>query len=125
MTEPSPSSTTGDPAAETTNTIIGLSVGLSLGVLLIAAVLITIGVTAALCVQISRMKNISTDTFEVVDRPQLSPSSDPNQNLEYAAVGSPKLPSHPDTITTDTNPAYASSIQTQPNTAYASTNFNA
>ena len=126
LSSPSPSATIDLPPAENTNSVIGLSVGLSLGVLLIAAVL-TVVITM-LCVQTSRKKGaVPTDTYEVVDLPdqKLPPSSDPNQNLEYEVVGSPKLPSHSDTIATDTNPAYASSIQTQPNTAYASTNFDA
>ena len=143
MTEQSPSSTIGDPVANSTDTIIigdpvanstdtiiigdpvaetiiGLSVGLSLGVPLIAAVLIMTAVITILCVQISRMKNTPTDTYEVMNLSQLSPSSDPNQNLDYAALEPPRLPSHPDTITTDVNAAYASNIKTQPNTAYAS-----
>ena len=126
LSSPSPSATIDLPPAENTNSVIGLSVGLSLGVLLIAAVL-TVVITLW-CVWTSRKKERNpSDAYEVVDLPdqKLPPSLDPNQNLEYALVGPPKLPSHSDTITTDTNPAYASSIQTQPNTAYASTNFNA
>ena len=103
--------------------------GLSLGVLLIAAVLIATVVIIVLCVQTSRKKEtIPTDTYEVsreiMDLPQLPSGSDLEQNHEYAVVEPQTLPSHPDTITTDMNPAYASSIKTQPNTAYASTNVD-
>ena len=84
-------------------TDIGFSVELSLGVLLIAAVL-TVVITV-LCVQTSRNKGTVPTNM-------------------YDTVGPPQLPPCPDTITTDVNAAYASSIQTQPNT-YASTNFDA
>ena len=85
--------------------VIGLSVGLSLGVLLIAAVLMMTVVITILCVQTARKRMVSTDTYEIVGPPQLPP----------CAV----------TITTDMNPAYATSIQTQSNAAYTSVNFNA
>ena len=79
-------------------TDIGFSVGLSLRILLIAAVLIVTVVRFVLCVQTSRNKGtVPTDPDDIVG---------------------PQLPPHPDTITTDVNAAYASSIQTQPNTAY-------
>ena len=86
--------------------VIGLSVGLSLGVLLIAAALMVTVVIIVLCVQTSRKKGtVLTNMYDI--------------------VGPPQLPPRPVIITTDENPAYASSIQTQPNTAYASTNFDA
>ena len=86
--------------------VIGLSVGLSLGVLLVAAVLIMTAVITILCVQTARKKRmVSTDTYEI--------------------VGPPQLPPRPVTITTDMNPAYATSIQTQSNAAYTSVNFKA
>lgn len=85
--------------------VIGLSVGLSLGVLLIAAVLMMTVVITILCVQTARKRKVSTDTYEI--------------------VGPPQLPPRPVTITTDMNPAYATSIQTQSNAAYTSVNFNA
>ena len=118
------------PAENTNTTLIGLSVGVSLGVLLIAAVL-TVVITL-LCVQKSRKKgtisrdtyDVSKDAYEIMDLPQLSPSSDLNQNHEYAVLEPQTLPLHPDTITTDMNTAYANSIQTQPNAAYASTDFD-
>ena len=124
LLSPSPSSMIEHPPAENTNTtIIGLSVGVSLGVLLIAAVL-TVVITI-LCVQKSRKKGtIPTDAYEITDLPQLPPSSDLNQNHEYAVLEPQTLPSHPDTITTDMNTAYANSIQTPPNAAYASTDFD-
>ena len=66
--------------------VIGLSVGLSLGVLLIAAVLMMTAVITILCVQTARKKRmVSTDTYEIVGPPQLLPC--------------------PVTITTDMNPA--------------------
>ena len=106
--------------------------GLSLGVLLIAAVLIATVVIIVLCVQTSRKKEtiptdayeVSRDAYEIMDLPQLPSGSDLEQNHEYAVVEPQTLPSHPDTITTDMNPAYASSIKIQPNTAYASTNID-
>ena len=124
LLSPSPSSMIEHLPAENINTtIIGLSVGVSLGVLLIAAVL-TVVITI-LCVQKSRKKGtIPTDAYEIMDLPQLPPSSDLNQNHEYAVLEPQTLPSHPDTITTDMNTAYANSIQTQPNAAYASTDFD-
>lgn len=131
LLSPSPSSMIEHPPAENINTtIIGLSVGVSLGVLLIAAVLTV--VMTILCVQKSRKKgtiptdayDVSKDAYEIMDLPQLPPSSDLNQNHEYAVLEPQTLPSHPDTITTDMNTAYANSIQTQPNAAYASTNFD-
>ena len=104
--------------------------GVSLGVLLIAAVL-TVVITI-LCVQKSRKKGtiptdtyyVSKDAYEIMNLPQLPPSSDLNQNYEYAVLEPQTLPSPPDTITTDMNTAYANSIQTQPNAAYASTDFD-
>lgn len=141
LLSPSPSSMIEHPPAENINTtIIGLSVGVSLGVLLIAAVLTV--VMTILCVQKSRKKgtivqmlrkkgtiptdayDTSKDAYEIMDLPQLPPSSDLNQNHEYRDVVPPQLPSHPDTITTDMNAACTNSIQTQPNAAYASTNFD-
>ena len=95
--------------------------GLSLGVLLIAAILIATVVITALCVQISRMKrtiSMGSDAYEVVDPPQLPLGSHPNQNVDGEPPQLP--PGHPNTITTDVNPAYASSIQTHPNVAYDS-----
>ena len=51
----------------------GLSVGLSLGVLLIAAILLATVVITILCVQISREKadayEISRDAYEIMDLP--------------------------------------------------------
>lgn len=85
--------------------VIGLSVGLSFGVLLIAAVLMMTVVITILCVQTARKRKVSTDIYEI--------------------VGPPQLPPRPVTITTDMNPAYATSIQTQSNAAYTSVNFNA
>ena len=133
LLSPSPSSMIEHLPAENTNTtLIGLSVGVSLGVLLIAAVL-TVVITL-LCVQKSRKKgtiptdtyDVSKDTYEIMDLPQLRdpPSSDLNQNHEYAVLEPQTLPLHPDTITTDMNTAYANSIQTQPNAAYTSTDFD-
>ena len=92
--------------SDTITTDIGFSVGLSLRILLIAAVLIVTVVRFVLCVQTSRNKGtVPTNMYDTVRPPQLPP--------------------RPDTITTDVNAAYASSIQTQHNTAYASTNFDA
>ena len=131
LLSPSPSSMIEHPPAENINTtIIGLSVGVSLGVLLIAAVLTV--VMTILCVQKSRKKgtiptdayDVSKDAYEIMDLPQLPPSSDLNQNHEYRDVVPPQLPSHPDTITTDMNAACTNSIQTQPNAAYNSVNFD-
>ena len=54
--------------------------GLSLGVLLIAAILIATVVITILCVQISRKKadayEISRDAYAIMDFPQLLPGSD-------------------------------------------------
>ena len=117
-----------------------LSVGLSFGVLLMA--LISTVVIIVTCVQKSRKKgaivqmlkkkrtiptdayDVSKDAYEIMDLPQLPPSSDLNQNHEYRGVVPPQLPSHPDTISTDLNAACTNSIQTQPNAAYNSVNFD-
>ena len=130
LSSPSPSATIDLPPAENANSVIGLSVGLSLGVLLIAAVLTV--VIIVLCVQTSRKKErnpsdayeVSRDAYEIMDLPQLPSGSDLEQSHEYAVLEPQTLPPHPDTITTDMNLAYASSIKTQPNTAYASTNVS-
>ena len=117
-----------------------LSVGLSFGVLFIAlistVVIIIMGVQKSrkkgTIVQMLRKKgtiptdayDTSKDAYEIMDLPQLPPSSDLNQNHEYRDVVPPQLPSHPDTITTDMNAACTNSIQTQPNAAYNSVNFD-
>ena len=116
-----------------------LSVGLSFGVLFMALISTVVIIT---CVQKSRKKgaivqmlkkkrtiptdtyDVSKDTYEIMDLPQLPPSSNLNQNHEYGGIIPPQLPSHPDTISTDLNAACTNSIQTQPNAAYNSVNFD-
>ena len=113
VTDPSPSPSP-NIGRNTEGAVIELSVGLPLGFLLIAAVLVAIVVIIVLRIHMLRKKKMPTipvDIYETLERPQVPQSSKP----EHKVGGSPQLPPHMDTITTDVNVAYASSIEIHSN----------